>query len=601
MGNEVSSSRYRRRRDRYDDDDTTIDGTSVFSENTGFSAVSSGTGMGSTVYRSSSREGRLGIPLANILNGNLVDTICGHIFEEDDDDESRYGRSRRRRSKKSHRHGNSSYDTEGTNEFEDDDRHSRKYSSKSRREKDRNKSQSSEESYGTDAFTQSEEKESIDSKVKVESFDSNGSNIPKKSITKVTPLASSFAKKCYFTKAGIGKNMQHYEGITHTGNTLLMLASAMKLKGCPTICDEDLRRVEQTFPNQFSRLPDELLLSSGWRRVSKYCHFSGKAIPDGVPFFHSKERCNSNGGYYFLLAASIGMERPIDVEPLTQDMMILLQTDFPTQCDQTPQHLIEDPNQWTLVTRFCFFSGGPINNDEDVYYKADLNGHPIFMLAFLSPNMTPEELYRLNDITGENALKSVSAVEEVETVYDLTERDFDDLKMYHLGPCRSLPDDLLRPDAWEKVLPQHFIVCRENALARAYEYEVHAQKAVARAGKMLGLGTIMEDNQNHNSYVEMHQIGDMGGDFTRSSREFAEESTTLSTEERQVSNDSNSQINSMSEDESKDQDQSLIEDPLLGPSNTGDDSTFSHEEGINTISKPNAINPVKVRFSLDVY
>ena len=99
------------------------------------------------------------------------------------------------------------------------------------------------------------------------------------------PLASSFAKRCYFTKAGIGKTTQHYEGLTLTGNVVLMLAAAMKLKGCPTICDEDLRRVEQTYPNQFSRLPDELLLSSGWRRISKYCHFSNKPIPDGVPFF----------------------------------------------------------------------------------------------------------------------------------------------------------------------------------------------------------------------------------------------------------------------------------------------------------------------------
>jgi hypothetical protein len=99
------------------------------------------------------------------------------------------------------------------------------------------------------------------------------------------PLASSFAKRCYFTKAGIGKTTQHYEGLTLTGNVVLMLSSAMKLKGCPTICDEDLRRVEQTYPNQFSRLPDELLLSSGWRRISKYCHFSNKPIPDGVPFF----------------------------------------------------------------------------------------------------------------------------------------------------------------------------------------------------------------------------------------------------------------------------------------------------------------------------
>jgi hypothetical protein len=100
-----------------------------------------------------------------------------------------------------------------------------------------------------------------------------------------TPLASAFARRCYFTKAGIGKTTQHYEGLTLTGNIVLMLAGAMKLKGCPTICDEDLRRVEQTYPNQFSRLPDELLLSSGWRRISKYCHFSNKPIPDGIPFF----------------------------------------------------------------------------------------------------------------------------------------------------------------------------------------------------------------------------------------------------------------------------------------------------------------------------
>ena len=78
---------------------------------------------------------------------------------------------------------------------------------------------------------------------------------------------------------------QHYEGLTLTGNAVLMLAAAMKLKGCPTICDEDLRPVKQTYPNQFSRLPDELLLSSGWRRISKYCHFSNKPTPDGVPFF----------------------------------------------------------------------------------------------------------------------------------------------------------------------------------------------------------------------------------------------------------------------------------------------------------------------------
>lgn len=101
------------------------------------------------------------------------------------------------------------------------------------------------------------------------------------------PMASSFAKRCFFTKSRISDRTQHYEGLTRTGNVILMLASAMKLKCCPTICDEDLRRVEKTYPHQFSQLPDELLLSCGWRRTSKYCYFSNKPIPDGIPFFRT--------------------------------------------------------------------------------------------------------------------------------------------------------------------------------------------------------------------------------------------------------------------------------------------------------------------------
>lgn len=133
------------------------------------------------------------------------------------------------------------------------------------------------------------------------------------------------------------------------------------------------------------------------------------------------------------------MVRPIDVEPLTRDTLVLLETDYPTQCDAAPPELIQDPYQWTLVDKFCFFSGGPINTEEDVYYQADFDGNPIYMLAFLSPSLTPEELYKLNEASSTSyGLKSLAAVEEVESVYDLTERDFDDLKLYHLGPCRAL-------------------------------------------------------------------------------------------------------------------------------------------------------------------
>jgi len=142
-----------------------------------------------------------------------------------------------------------------------------------------------------------------------------------------------------------------------------------------------------------------------------------------------------SGGYYFLLAAAVGMVRPIDVEPLTRDTLVLLETDYPTACDAAPDVLIHDPHEWTLVDKFCFFSGGPINQEDDVYYQADFDGNPIYMLAFLSPSLTPAELYKLD---SDEPLTSVAAVQEVESVYDLTDRDFDDLKLYHLGPCRAL-------------------------------------------------------------------------------------------------------------------------------------------------------------------
>lgn len=166
------------------------------------------------------------------------------------------------------------------------------------------------------------------------------------------------------------------------------------------------------------------------------------------------------------------MIRPIDVEPLTKDTLVLLETDFPNQCDATPSVLIREPAQWVLVNKFCFYSGGPINTEEDVYYQADFDGNPIFMLAFLSPSLTPEELYKLSDIGPENepGLKSVVDVQEVESVYDLTERDFDDLKLYHLGPCRALPQYILQPSAWTKVLPPHFLAARQQAMLRAQDY-----------------------------------------------------------------------------------------------------------------------------------
>jgi hypothetical protein len=135
--------------------------------------------------------------------------------------------------------------------------------------------------------------------------------------------------------------------------------------------------------------------------------------------------------------------------------------------------LIRDPEQWVLVNKFCFFSGGPINTEEDVYYQADFDGNPIYMLAFLSPSLTPEELYKLTEVgpNNEPGLRTVGEVQNVESVYDLTDRDFDDLKLYHLGPCRALPQYILQPSAWTKVLPPHFLAARQQAMLRAHDFE----------------------------------------------------------------------------------------------------------------------------------
>ena len=210
----------------------------------------------------------------------LIDSVCGGYF---DDDRYRHSRSASFYSE--------DVSEDGSRTVSEDDA---TYDDRSRSKKDATSVESS--SYMSQSDYESEKAGRRGRKGGSSSFDTEEDSkpIPEEPTTLLSkPLASSFAKRCYFTKAGIGKTTQHYEGLTLTGNIVLMLAAAMKLKGCPTICDEDLRRVEQTYPNQFSRLPDELLLSSGWRRISKYCHFSNKPIPDGVPFFR-KFRGNQN-------------------------------------------------------------------------------------------------------------------------------------------------------------------------------------------------------------------------------------------------------------------------------------------------------------------
>jgi len=170
------------------------------------------------------------------------------------------------------------------------------------------------------------------------------------------------------------------ERATTRGAESACVDGAIKLKGCRTICKEDLRRVEGMYPNQYGRLLDELLLSSGWRRISEDCHFSNKAVPDRVPLFPSIARGHPSERYNFFVAASAGMAYPLDVDPLCWDHLVVLEMDYPSACEPAPPLLLLDPSWWCLVDGFRFFH---------VYYKADFDGG-IYILVFPSPSLTAE-------------------------------------------------------------------------------------------------------------------------------------------------------------------------------------------------------------------
>lgn len=220
----------------------------------------------------------------------ILDTLCSPYL---DGKKSRRSRRNRRSSfdddyDDDYSDEDESYD-ESRTQFSDEETTETEYYNRKRRSRRRNRKKEEASYVSTDGY----ESSTVDDRTRLADdetatatqLDDETAEYAQQHPKPQQPLASSFAKRCYFTKSGIGGQTQHYEGLTLTGNVVLMLALAMKLKGCPTICDEDLRRVEAEYPNQFSRLPDELLLSSGWRRISKFCHFSNKPIPDGVPFF----------------------------------------------------------------------------------------------------------------------------------------------------------------------------------------------------------------------------------------------------------------------------------------------------------------------------
>ena len=92
-------------------------------------------------------------------------------------------------------------------------------------------------------------------------------------------------------------------------------------------------------------------------------------------------------GFYFLLYLVVGIMWLMDIKPLNWDVLAVLQTDFLMMCENSLTFLM-------LVNKFYFFSGWPINVEETCIIVRNW-GTEIYMLAFLSLGLIPEELYRL--------------------------------------------------------------------------------------------------------------------------------------------------------------------------------------------------------------
>lgn len=288
---------------------------------------------------------------------------------------------------------------------------------------------------------------------------------------------------------------------------LYTLSSSMKLLGCPTICDDDLRRMDKLyFTKMYRRLPEDLQLSSNWTRVAKHCTFSGEPIPDGVPFYYARRKAvDENGrpilGRFCYLRADVlrgnndneGSDEDgankgrklteSDPRPLgPQDLMSLL-ANYPEVCDSLPSHILEDPAEWSLIDKFCFFSGGPIKAD-DTYYRANLDGKDIYLLVVLTPAVTARELFQLEtrrpqgrgrqlleELRKELIPLNVQEVEAMDRVYDLSFEDFDSLRERHYGSYLKLPRRLVDPSTWERVVPPSFLEAKEEAMERAVAHE----------------------------------------------------------------------------------------------------------------------------------
>ena len=317
-------------------------------------------------------------------------------------------------------------------------------------------------------------------------------------------------KECFFTKRNIGPNGVYYQAVTEWGFTIYALPSSMELIGCPTICDEDLRQIQSKAPHRYKYLSAELRLSSSWNRVSKFCSFSSLPIPDGTPFYIAKRSSplgnSSREGYFYLHADLVSAS---EIEHLSRNNLKTLLSHYPDQCDVMDPDLLQDPNRWAPITKFCYFSGAPITAD-DMYYTAKTNGKNIFMLVVFYQTLSPRQLFKLDRRSNSKASPSTPLTPEeiklAEQSFDLSDEDFELLRQKHLGKYNLLPSNLsVSSNEWELVAPAEFLAAKQEALKIHRKYEEGLPIAWVAANAYEGITSKVTDmvKQAHLSLASM--------------------------------------------------------------------------------------------------
>jgi len=312
---------------------------------------------------------------------------------------------------------------------------------------------------------------------------------------------------CHFTNTFIYPTSRHYSAIDLKGKVYyLSVKAVVGGQGGNLISNVEIEALSKNYPTSFSVLPPILLDSSSWLRISKYCSFTKFPIPDGVKFYYSKTIKRGRGGSWFLLPEAFGGGKGKLKGLVLADLALLIKK-YPQTAAKTPELLLADGQQWGYIEKFCFFSNGPINEEVDVYFSLELttndqimtlnlgskgrgvtigeDGKPqIFMLSVFKLEESFEIFFK-NDFLN-SPLRTTAQVEQLEEVYQLTDEDFQGIKVCHTAQYERVPAQLMTPHKWTKVLPPVYARERRRAMSRAAANEL---------GDKLDAKTAQEDKE----------------------------------------------------------------------------------------------------------